>query len=84
MGIAYNNGCGYIEGEKKLIFTEIASELEEKIEDQSKAINNYTTQAISISGEYAAIAISNLTNTVAHTTHNLVQSIALSKNVCQF
>ena len=60
--IAYNNGRGYIDDGKKLIFTEIVSELEEKIVAQHKAVNNFSTQGTAISGEYAIVAVNNLTS----------------------
>ena len=75
--IAYKNGRGYIENGNKLIFTELASELEEKIVAQHKAVNNFSTQGTAISGEYAVSAVNSLTITVARSTDKLVSSIAL-------
>lgn len=75
--IAYQNGRGYIKDGEKLVFLELSSELEEKIAAQHKAVNNFTTQGASVSGEYAFGAMSNLTSTVASSTSNIVSSIAL-------
>lgn len=77
--IAYGKGRGYIEKGEKYIFTELASELEEMIDAQHKAVNNFTTQGASVSGEWATAAMNNLTSTVAHSTSNIVTSIALNK-----
>ena len=49
--VAYNNGRGYSQEGKQYIFTELASELEEKIQTQRNAINNFSTQGASVSGE---------------------------------
>lgn len=75
--IAYKNGRGYIDGSDKVIFTEIASELEEKIVAQHKAVNNFTMQGVSVSGEFAFGAMNNLTGSVATSTKNIVSNIAL-------
>ena len=50
--IAWGKGRGYIEDGKELVFSEIASELEEKIAAQRSAVNNFTTQGASVSGEW--------------------------------
>jgi hypothetical protein len=77
--IGYNNGRGYLhEGEKKIFLT-LAAELEEKIEGQRNAVNNFTTQGVSVSGELALLAMNNLTGSVAQSTSKLVENIALDK-----
>ncbi len=73
--MAYQNGRGYIEDGKSYIFTELASELEEKIRAQQDAINNYTTQGTSVGGEYAYVAMNKLTNSVENSTNYLIRSI---------
>lgn len=77
--IAYANGRGYVQDEKQYVFTELASELEEKIESQHYAVNNFTTQGVSVSGELALLAMSKLTDNVTRSTGNIVSSITLSK-----
>lgn len=75
--IAYKNGRGYLKDGKEYVFLELSSELEEKIAAQHKAVNNFTTQGASVSGEYAFGAMNNLTSTVATSTSNIVSNIAL-------
>ena len=77
--IAYKNSRGYIDDGDKVIFTELASELEEKIVAQHKAVNNYSTQGTAISGDYALRAVDNLTSAVARSTSSIVSNIALSE-----
>lgn len=77
--IAWKKGRGYVEDGKELVFSEIASELEEKIVAQRSAVNNFTTQGTSVSGEWAAIAMDKLTMTVSNSTGALVRQIALSE-----
>lgn len=75
--IAYENGRGYLKEGKEYVFLELSSELEEKIVAQHRAVNNFTTQGASVSGEYAFGAMNNLTSSVASSTSNMVSSIAL-------
>ena len=49
---------------KLYIFTELASELEEKITAQQKAVGNFTTNGASVSGELALLAMDRLTTNV--------------------
>ena len=77
--IAWKKGRGYIEDGKQFVFSEIASELEEKIAAQRSAVNNFTTQGASVSGEWAAIAMSKLTTTVSSSTGALVRQIAAAE-----
>lgn len=74
--IAYINGRGYIKNGEKLIFTELASELEEKSLAIRSALPNFTTQGASVSGEYAPTAMMNLTTVVARSTSTMVQDVA--------
>lgn len=75
--IAYKNGRGYLKDGKEYVFLELSSELEEKIVAQHKAVNNFTTQGASVSGEFAFGAMNNLTSTVATSTSNIVSNIVL-------
>lgn len=77
--IGYDNGRGYMQDEKQCIFIELASELEEKIESQHHAVNNFTTQGVSVSGELALLAMNKLTDNVTRSTGNMVSSITLSQ-----
>lgn len=77
--VAYANGRGYTQDGKQYIFTELASELEESIAAQQTAIGNFTTQGISVGGDYASIAMNSLTSSVSHSTSNLIQNITTSQ-----
>lgn len=61
------------------IFTELCSELEAAIESSKKAINNFSTQGYSVSGDYALAATSQLTSSVSRGTKDLIQSIQVSE-----
>ncbi len=75
--IAYKNGRGsYNEKKQKVIFTEIASELEARIETQRKAINNFTTEGVSTAGEFSHVAMNNLTGAVTSSTGALIKNIS--------
>ena len=77
--IAYKKGRGFKEKGDSYIFTELASELEEKIIAQQNSVGNFTTKGASVSGEWAVPAMSNLTNTVKKSTTEMVANIALAK-----
>lgn len=77
--IAYKNGRGYIDKKGKYIFTELAAELEKKLEAERKAVNNFTTQGTSVAGDYAALAVNNLTASVTMSTRNIVDDIGLTE-----
>lgn len=77
--IAYKNGRGYIDKKGKYIFTELAAELEKKLEAERKAVNNFTTQGTSVAGDYAALAVNNLTASVTTSTRNIVDDIGLTE-----
>lgn len=77
--LAYKKGRGYQEDGKLYIFTELASELEEKIIAQQKAVGNFTTNGASVSGEQALIAMSRLTENVHESTTAMVANIASAK-----
>lgn len=78
--IACNNGRGYIEEEKELVFLELASELESRIISFQNAINNFSTQGVSVSGTDSYVAIRRLTDTVQDSTSSLLKSIFISEN----
>lgn len=60
---------------QEYMFTELCGELEATIESENRAINNYTTQGLSVFGERAAIATNALTNSVATNTKVLLLQI---------
>ena len=77
--IGYNKGRGFIKDGEKRIFTELASELEEKVAAQLKAMSNFSTQGVSVSGEQALISMDRLTRNVDTSTVNMVTGIARSQ-----
>ena len=75
--IGYDNGRGfYNEKKEKVIFTELASQLESSITSQQNAINNFSTEGASVSGDYAFIAMGRLTDTVSLSTKSLLSAIS--------
>ena len=77
--IGYKMGRGYIEKGKKFIFTELAPELEQKIVAQQSSVKNFTTQGTSVAGDYAAIAVNNLTAAVNNSTSIIVNNIGIAE-----
>lgn len=78
--VAYKNGRGYIAKGEKVIFSELAAELEEKIKSEKNAISNFTTQGVSVSGDNAWVAMDKLTRTVASSTSAILSRIALDQH----
>ena len=77
--IAYKKGRGYQKDGKLYIFTELASELEEKITAQQKAVGNFTTNGASVSGELALLAMDRLTTNVHRSTITMVADVAIAQ-----
>lgn len=77
--IAYKKGRGYQKDGKLYIFTELASELEEKITAQQKAVGNFTTNGASVSGELALMAMDRLTTNVHRSTITMVADVAIAQ-----
>lgn len=77
--VGYKNGRGYIFDGKKMIFTSLASELEESILSKKHAINNFTTQGASTSGELAYVAMNNLTTSVTRSTGAMITEISQNR-----
>lgn len=78
--IAANHGRSFKEKDNSgkqetYIFTELCGELEAIIESDKKAINNYSTQGYSVSGEQAIIATGTLTRAVSMGTNDLLDKI---------
>lgn len=76
--IACQRGRKFIKDKQTYIFIELASELEEAIKSKQNALRNYSTSGASVSGDYALVAMSRLTNTVALNTNALINQIANS------
>ena len=75
--IGYNNGRGFKNDEgKPVIFDNLASELEAAIKGAKNAINNFTTNGASVSGDNAYIAMAALTKSVGSSTHQLMEKIS--------
>lgn len=64
---------------QKVIFTELCGEIEASIESDKKAINNYTTQGYSVSGNAALLATDRMALRVAQRTNELLDSIKISE-----
>lgn len=73
--IAIRYGRSFISNEdkKRHIFLDLAAELEESIESTKRALNNYSTQGFSASGNYALVATERMTSRVIQGTNNLLQ-----------
>lgn len=73
--LAVRHGRSFYSKEKELrIFTELAAELEESITSARIALNNYTTQGYSVTGEMALLATERMTLRVSQNTNNLLQT----------
>ena len=74
---AWKNGRGsYNEKKEKIVFSDLASELEGRISARKSAISNFSTNGASVSGDYALVAMHSLTDTVTRSTGSLLKSIA--------
>lgn len=60
---------------KEVIFVELCGEIEASIESDKKAINNYTTQGYSVSGDYALLATNSMAKAVYRGTNDLRKNI---------
>lgn len=74
--VANKHGRGYREKKEEYIFTELAAELESKIQSEKEAIHSYSTQGASVSGDYVLPAMSNLTSSVSTSISNLLTRIS--------
>lgn len=72
--IAVQHGRSYIKDKKTLVFTDIAAELEVVINNAKDAINNYSTQGFSASGEWALAATNSMTSSVRQGTNELLNT----------
>lgn len=74
--IGARHGRSYIEKGQKHIFLELASELESKIASAKMQSHNFTTNGASTAGDYAVIAMNNLTNSVVTANRDLLSIIS--------
>ena len=74
--IAVKHGRSFVNSKDKkvYVFTEIAAELENAISNSKEALNNFSTQGFSVSGDYALAATSRMTESVNQATNNLLNS----------
>ena len=82
--IGANHGRYYEEKDKngkkqEYIFIELCNELEASIESDKRAMNNYTTQGYSASGDFAHLATNNMANAVFTRTNDLRKNIKTSE-----
>ena len=61
IGVKYGRSFYRNEDKKRLMFTDLAAELEETITSGRQAINNFTTQGFSVSGENTTFAVDKMT-----------------------
>lgn len=75
--IAKNHGRSFINKEdgKEYVFSDTIAELEVNLETEKLGINNMTTQGASVSGEWASVAMNNLTSSVSKHTASLIKNI---------
>ncbi len=64
---------------QEVIFTELCGEIEASIESDKKAINNFTTQGYSVSGNLALLATNDMVNAVFRGTNGLRKNIKTSE-----
>ena len=73
--LAVKHGRSFLNKDnEQRIFTDLAAELEEAISSIRIALNNYTTNGFSVSGEYALISTERMTLRVSQNTNDLLQA----------
>lgn len=74
--IAIHHGRAFIDPEdnKQHIFVELAAELEESIISARTAINNYSTEGFSVSGDRAVLATDRMTLRISQATNGLLRT----------
>ena len=74
--IAVQHGRSYIDvnDKKTYVFYDLAAELENIIDNSRKALNNFSTQGFSVSGEMALWATNKMTEGVNYATNNLLNT----------
>lgn len=64
---------------ERILFTELSSELELLCESSQKSIGSYTTEGVSIAGEYSHVAMNNLLNSVTRNNTGTINVIKESQ-----
>lgn len=74
--IAVQHGRSFVDksDKKTHVFSELAAEMESVICNSKEALNNFTTQGFSVSGEWALVATNRMTNSVQQGTNNLLRT----------
>lgn len=74
--VALQHGRGYVDktDKKTYVFTDLAAELENIISNSKIALNNFSTQGFSVSGDLALLATARMTENVNQATNNLLTS----------
>ena len=74
--IAVKHGRSYVDikDKKRYVFSELAAELEEAIANARIALNNYSTEGFSVSGDMALLATDRMTLRVAQSTNDLLKT----------
>lgn len=74
--MAVQHGRSYVDKEDKktYVFTDLAAEMENIISNSKNALNNFSTQGFSVSGEMALLATSKMTERVNQATSNLLNT----------
>ena len=74
--IAVQHGRSYVDRDDKntYVFSDLAAELESMISNAKGALNNFSTQGFSVSGEWALAATSRMTENVNRATNNLLNT----------
>lgn len=74
--IAVQHGRSYVDkkDKKTYVFTDLVAELENIISNSKDALNNFSTQGFSVSGEMALLATSRMTENVNQATNNLLNT----------
>ena len=64
---------------ERILFTELSSELELLCESSQKSIGSYTTEGVSVAGEYSHVAMNNLLNSVTRNNTGTINVIKESQ-----
>lgn len=79
--VAVRHGRSYVDrkDKKTYAFTELAAELESIIANSRDALNNFSTQGFSVSGDYALVATSRMTADVNRATNEMLQAAKIGE-----
>lgn len=79
LGYKHGRGIPGTKIEDLSLFGELADELEAAIQSKQAAIGTLTTQGVSVSGEWAAVSLNNLSQDVQAQTNNLLNTIQVCR-----